>query len=141
MGDTHNIKVDCDEKKPLCDICGCLIPFDDLLTIGHSDCHRTCKLHRGLAEIPNLLIAKGLSNEAVLCDNISFLDDEEVSKIDIRNFEAQLCQLINRHSLNNLYGTPDYILATYIVRCLEAFNCAQADNRIRHTKQSPGGNK
>ena len=37
-------------------------------------------------------------------------------------FEAELKQLINRHSLENGSDTPDFILAAYLVDCLDTFN-------------------
>jgi len=42
----------------------------------------------------------------------------------MKKFEKDLERLINRHSLENESGTPDYILARYLVRCLDAFNMA-----------------
>jgi hypothetical protein len=40
------------------------------------------------------------------------------------NFELQLEQLINSHSKENDSNTPDFILAQYLIACLEAFNRA-----------------
>jgi hypothetical protein len=37
-------------------------------------------------------------------------------------FEKELAQLINRHSLENGSDTPDFILAAYLVDCLDTFN-------------------
>ena len=42
----------------------------------------------------------------------------------MNEFEKELERLINSHSLENESDTPDYILAKYLVRCLEAFNAA-----------------
>jgi hypothetical protein len=39
-------------------------------------------------------------------------------------FERDLESLINRHSLENASGTPDFILAAYLQNCLNAFNTA-----------------
>lgn len=39
-------------------------------------------------------------------------------------FERELEQLINRHSQENGSHTPDFILAEYLVSCLETFNKA-----------------
>ncbi len=36
-------------------------------------------------------------------------------------FKSELAQLINRHSMENRSDTPDFILADYLFRCLEAF--------------------
>jgi hypothetical protein len=40
------------------------------------------------------------------------------------SFEVELEQLINKHSVENQSNTPDHILATYILECLQAFNRA-----------------
>jgi hypothetical protein len=40
----------------------------------------------------------------------------------MRTFEHDLMDLINRHSLENESDTPDYVLATYLVSCLESYN-------------------
>lgn len=45
---------------------------------------------------------------------------EEISP----NFYEELTSLINKHSLENASDTPDYILAKYLVNCLETFNLA-----------------
>ncbi len=38
------------------------------------------------------------------------------------NFQEELGALINKHSLENESNTPDYVLATYLIKSLEAFN-------------------
>ena len=40
------------------------------------------------------------------------------------NFTDQLTSLINQHSKENESNTPDFILSTYIHRCLDNFNAA-----------------
>ena len=37
-------------------------------------------------------------------------------------FQQELTELINRRSMENGSGTPDFILAQYLVRCLNAYN-------------------
>jgi hypothetical protein len=37
-------------------------------------------------------------------------------------FESELQHLINRHSKENDSDTPDYILASYLIGCLENYN-------------------
>ena len=39
-------------------------------------------------------------------------------------FEIALKRLINEHSAENTSGTPDYILAAYLINCLNAFDSA-----------------
>ena len=38
------------------------------------------------------------------------------------DFEHELMQLLNRHSQENPSNTPDFLLASYLVACLTAFN-------------------
>ena len=42
----------------------------------------------------------------------------------MESFERQLINLINSCSVENDSGTPDFILAQYLVACLDAFNKA-----------------
>jgi hypothetical protein len=39
-------------------------------------------------------------------------------------FERELRQLINRHSGENASHTPDFVLANYLIRCMEAWKLA-----------------
>ena len=39
-------------------------------------------------------------------------------------FEAELRLIINRYSRENVSNTPDYLLAEYLLACLEAFEAA-----------------
>lgn len=36
-------------------------------------------------------------------------------------FERELTSLINKHSMESGSGTPDYVLAHYLMSCLQAF--------------------
>ena len=38
------------------------------------------------------------------------------------SFEDRLAKLLNEFSQENSSNTPDFILATFLVRCLEAWN-------------------
>lgn len=38
-----------------------------------------------------------------------------------KSFEGELRALINRHSVENRSDTPDYVLASFMRKCLEAF--------------------
>ncbi len=40
------------------------------------------------------------------------------------SFKEALRQLINENSLENMSDTPDYVLANYMMDCLNAFNKA-----------------
>lgn len=39
-------------------------------------------------------------------------------------FRKDLEAVINRHSMENGSNTPDFILATYLIRCIENFDAA-----------------
>lgn len=39
-------------------------------------------------------------------------------------FRSELTSLINKYSLENTSNTPDYILADFLMSCLEAFDDA-----------------
>jgi hypothetical protein len=50
-----------------------------------------------------------------------------MNKIDIKNRLAVIndfAEVINKHSLENGSNTPDFILAEYLVNCLESYNYA-----------------
>ncbi len=40
------------------------------------------------------------------------------------DFQRELTQLINKYSIENYSNTPDFILAEYLINCLEAYNNA-----------------
>jgi hypothetical protein len=41
-----------------------------------------------------------------------------------KTFQQELAGLINRHSLENVSNTPDFVLAQFMDKCLKAFNTA-----------------
>lgn len=43
-------------------------------------------------------------------------------KPETPELEKELASLLNRHSLENGSNTPDFILAHYLLRCLDTFN-------------------
>ena len=45
----------------------------------------------------------------------------------LAKFDKELTALINRHSLENGSDTPDFVLAEYLLHCLQAYNGA-----VRH---------
>lgn len=53
-------------------------------------------------------------------------------------FEADLSALVNKHSLENSSGTPDFILATYIKQCLDAYNAAVCAREAWHGRDAYG---
>ena len=44
---------------------------------------------------------------------------DDIKDYDFTEFKRQLSDLINRHSLENLCDTPDYLLAQYMVASLK----------------------
>lgn len=52
------------------------------------------------------------------------LEHGECEECDRIAFSDELKNLINRHSMENVSGTPDFILAKYLESCLEAFETA-----------------
>lgn len=56
-------------------------------------------------------------------------------------FEAELRDLINRHSLENSSDTPDYILAAYLERCLLNFNETLTERTRWYAPQTEGESK
>jgi len=40
------------------------------------------------------------------------------------NFESEIRSAINKYSAESESNTPDFILATYLINCLNAFNVA-----------------
>lgn len=54
-------------------------------------------------------------------DDYDYQKQKEGRKID---FSYELRSLINRYSLENTSNTPDFVLAEYLVSCLNAFDTA-----------------
>lgn len=57
----------------------------------------------------------------------SHMSQDELDAHEARSrtaFENELMQLINKHSRENVSNTPDFILAAYLMACLDAFNAA-----------------
>lgn len=54
-----------------------------------------------------------------------------------REFEGKLEILINQYSVENLSDTPDYILARYLMNCLESFNIAVGARTSHSLGQEP----
>lgn len=53
-----------------------------------------------------------------------------------RTLLADLTQVLNRHSAENASGTPDFVLAAFLARCLGAYNIA-AQTKDAMTNRSP----
>ncbi len=53
-------------------------------------------------------------------------------------FKEQLSALINRHNRESNSDTPDFILAEYLSRCLEAFDWATRRRESWYGLKRPG---
>lgn len=49
-----------------------------------------------------------------------------------KNFRDELTSLLNRYSIENESDTPDFLLAEYLLGCLEVFNKASRDRDRYH---------
>jgi hypothetical protein len=64
---------------------------------------------------------------------------ERKDEIRQRSFYEEMMTLINQHCQETVSNTPDYILATYFMACLEAFNHAtQERDRWYSIEPKPG---
>lgn len=53
-------------------------------------------------------------------------------------FETELQDLINRYSLENGSATPDFILASYMKRCLDNWNTAVREREAWYDRPIKG---
>lgn len=56
-------------------------------------------------------------------------------------FQQELTRLINKHSREQFSGTPDWIIAEYLMRCLRNFDTTvkmRADSRGESVEYRPG---
>lgn len=53
----------------------------------------------------------------------------------MKTFESELTELLNRHSRENDSNTPDFILAQYLVACLAALNTGIQQRETWHGPQ------
>jgi hypothetical protein len=68
-------------------------------------------------------------------------DPEPVEEPEIPMAE-ELRMVLNRHSLENGSNTPDYVLVTYLLSCLAAFNRGtQERDKWYDIKPEPGWDK
>jgi len=55
------------------------------------------------------------------------------------DFEKELQDLLNRHSKENESNTPDIILASFLVDCLDAYNSASSRRENWYGKKMEPG--
>lgn len=53
-----------------------------------------------------------------------------------QGFTAELSDLLNRHSMENASGTPDFILARYLTDCLLAWNRSMQEREAWYGRQA-----
>lgn len=63
--------------------------------------------------------------------------DTTEAKIQRDGFVSKLEHLINRYSMENESDTPDFILATYLMNCLDAFNLASNTRSLWYAPPLP----
>jgi len=68
-----------------------------------------------MSDIFKAYLSKGLQDDK---------PEPMVEQEEQRTFQQELEDLINRHSMENPSGTPDWILANFLARVLEQFDCA-----------------
>ena len=54
------------------------------------------------------------------------------SASETQGFPGELADLLNRHSMENESGTPDFILARHLTSCLVAWNCSMREREAWH---------
>ncbi len=71
-----------------------------------------------------------------MIDNDTSDEPEDESQEVMRNqFHRELQSLINRHSMENGSDTPDFILASYMANCLDAFNTALTSREMWYGRE------
>jgi hypothetical protein len=53
-----------------------------------------------------------------------------------KGFTEELADLLNRHSMENESGTPDFILARHLTSCLVAWNCSMREREAYIGRQA-----
>ena len=61
------------------------------------------------------------------------------SAVAPKGFTEELADLLNRHSMENESGTPDFILARHLTSCLVAWNCSMHEREAWHGRSVNSG--
>ena len=56
-----------------------------------------------------------------------------------KGFTEELADLLNRHSMENESGTPDFILARHLTSCLVAWNCSMHEREAWYGRSVNSG--
>ena len=57
-----------------------------------------------------------------------------------RSFKRELTQLLNRYNVENHSNTPDYLLAGYLLQCLQVFEWTIKSREEWHGRPVDAGN-
>lgn len=78
-------------------------------------------------------------HKRILPDKITMVDIFKKPKYKRTKIEKEIRSVINRYSAENQSNTPDFILAKFLMGCLDAFN--KATNRRTEWYKKPIENK
>lgn len=73
--------------------------------------------------------------QAVVINPFPALADGAFLEMMMATFEQELAQLLNSYSKENESNTPDFILAQYMIACLDAFTKASRDREKWYGKE------
>lgn len=76
----------------------------------------------GLATNPMLSTANRLASALQALDLYAELREQENAPEPENELQTDLAKLLNRHGAENGSGTPDFVLADYLIQCLKAFD-------------------
>lgn len=63
----------------------------------------------------------------------------EISDDTRADVVREFAQTINKHSLENGSDTPDFILAEYLMNCLESYNEAHRARKVWYSDETQSG--
>jgi hypothetical protein len=79
-------------------------------------------------------------NEIVEADVVEFKNDVEEDEASSTDFRRSLEAIINQHSMENGSDTPDFILAEYLEKCMEAFDAMTKKRSEWYNGKDKAGN-
>lgn len=89
-----------------------------------------CVLHKITTSESSTTFSQGNDGIYVATTCATEKNDDTPYQKNVKAFKKDLEHLINKHSLENGSDTPDYMIAEYLVNCLDNFN------KIQNLKQS-----
>ena len=80
---------------------------------------------------------RALLERATMSDEVNEMSAaSRGSAVAPQGFTEELADLLNRHSMENASGTPDFILARYLTDCLLAWNRSMQEREAWHGRQA-----